>query len=187
MQMTKKLLLLIPLFFAQTLQAQTVFTATADNSSVKILGTSSVHDWESVVETFTLNLTASIAESNIPEITSLTFEADVESIKSGKRIMDNKTKDALKAKDHPKISFSMAEVVEVTGDAITVSGELTIAGSTNTVQLTAAYTLTNGSLAVSGQQVVLMSDFGIKPPTAMLGSLKTGDEVTIEFILNLTD
>jgi hypothetical protein len=34
---------------------------------------------------------------------------------------------------------------------------------------------------VTGQVVLLMTDYGIKPPTAMLGMLKTDPKVTITF------
>jgi hypothetical protein len=43
----------------------------------------------------------------------------------------------------------------------------------------------DGSIAVRGSVPLFMSDFGIEPPTAMLGMLKTADQVTVKFELAL--
>jgi hypothetical protein len=39
----------------------------------------------------------------------------------------------------------------------------------------------DGALVVKGQLPILMTDYGIKPPTAMLGMLKTDPKVTVSF------
>jgi hypothetical protein len=39
----------------------------------------------------------------------------------------------------------------------------------------------DGTLVVKGQLPILMTDYGIKPPTAMLGMLKTDPKVTVSF------
>jgi hypothetical protein len=41
-------------------------------------------------------------------------------------------------------------------------------------------------LSVQGQVQLLMTDFGIKPPTAMLGMLKTDPKVTVSIETVLT-
>ena len=42
------------------------------------------------------------------------------------------------------------------------------------------------TLSVQGQVQLLMTDFGIKPPTAMLGMLKTDPKVTVTIETVLT-
>jgi polyisoprenoid-binding protein YceI len=37
------------------------------------------------------------------------------------------------------------------------------------------------SMTVSGDYTLKMTDYGIQPPKAMWGTIKTGDEVTIKF------
>jgi len=44
----------------------------------------------------------------------------------------------------------------------------------------------DGSATATGTQDVLMTDFGIKPPSFMLGTLKTGNKVVVSFKLNAT-
>jgi len=44
----------------------------------------------------------------------------------------------------------------------------------------------NGELWVTGSLDLLMTDFGIEPPTAMLGTIKTDAKVTVRFETVLT-
>ena len=44
-------------------------------------------------------------------------------------------------------------------------------------------TLAVGALRVSGQVDILMTEFGLEPPTALLGLIKAKDRVTIRFDL----
>ena len=165
--------------------AQKTYQSTED-SKVVVKGTSTVHDWESKVEEFSVEITIDESDNESLSIQSLKFIAEAKSVKEGKRIMDNKTKDALKAKDFPQITFTMSELGEVTAESVAVKGTLTIAGVSNEVELTASYS-TGNLLTINGSYPLLMSDYGIDPPTAMMGSLKTGDEVTLEFELTLTE
>ena len=167
-----------------TVFAQKTYTTT-DDSKVVVKGTSTIHDWESQVEEFSAELVINEENENLT-IESLSFVAEAKSVKEGKRVMDKKTREALKAGDFPQITFEMAELVEVTDNSVKVNGTLSIAGVSNTVELSAAYSL-GDALVITGSYPLLMSDYDIDPPTAMMGSMKTGDEVTLEFELTLTE
>jgi polyisoprenoid-binding protein YceI len=60
-------------------------------------------------------------------------------------------------------------------------GTLRVAGVEKEISLPLATTLRNGKLLVQGSVDLLMTDFGIAPPTAMMGVLKTDPKVTIRF------
>jgi polyisoprenoid-binding protein YceI len=45
--------------------------------------------------------------------------------------------------------------------------------------------LPNGTVNATGMVPIKMTDFGIKPPTAMFGTLRTGDEVKVNFALTV--
>jgi hypothetical protein len=66
--------------------------------------------------------------------------------------------------------------VQLDGDKLTVSGDLTLMGSTRplTFELTVGQ---DGGL--SGGAVVKQSDWGMKPYTALFGTLKVADEVEV--------
>lgn len=181
--MKKLATLIIGLLTAYSVNAQNIYTLNTENSSVIIKGTSSLHDWESNAESFGSDFTPVFAEDgSLKGISNLTFYVDVESIKSGKGIMDGKTHSALEQKKHPQITFKLIEITSITEDSLFANGTLSIAGKENKVELATAYSGKNtDNIRVQGSKSLLMTDFGIKPPKAMLGTLKTGDEVTIQF------
>ena len=81
----------------------------------------------------------------------------------------------------PSISFE-SKSAKVSDGSATLSGDLTIMGSTQPVdvQLTDA-----GGGKVKATMKVVQSQFGIKPFTAMMGALKVADEVTVEIEASL--
>jgi polyisoprenoid-binding protein YceI len=93
---------------------------------------------------------------------------------------------ALKAKENPAIVFRLRSV-EV-GDDLSVKavGVLSIAGTEREVDLAAAGTRVDGAFRVRGSEKLLMTDFGIKPPSMMLGAIKTKNEVTVHFDIVLS-
>ena len=42
----------------------------------------------------------------------------------------------------------------------------------------------NGRLSCTGETKLLMTDFGVTPPVFMMGVMKTGDEITINYKMN---
>jgi len=52
--------------------------------------------------------------------------------------------------------------------------------------LTAEGTMQDGTIRFEGSHTMLQTDFGVDPPTALLGRLKTGDEVTVRFVVTAT-
>ena len=149
-------------------------------STMKISGTSTLHDWHIDVEKFN-----GVAKLNGEDIENASFVADVKSLKSGTSSMDDNTYEALKAKEYPNISFKSTEITGAEGGR-SIKGNLTIAGSTKPITLeTTLEKWTENSLTVKGSYTFKMSEFGIDPPRAMLGAIRTGDEITIDFKLVL--
>ena len=161
------------------------------SSSITLKGTSTLHDYE--CSTKTLEGVIDMDHSG-DDFTSAEISIPVLSLHSNGTSMDDNMYDALKAKQYPKIQFSL-----LASDSIRIShpaadsmmhlhGNLTIAGKQKLIDLEISLAKNgNGSIHVHGTKKLLMSDFGIDPPTFMLGVLKTGNEVTIEFFLELKD
>ena len=102
--------------------------------------------------------------------------------------MDKLTYKALKAKDYPKIKFifKKGKIVDENKTFIDIelNGDLTIAGVTKNVTVLTKINKNGDTIVLKGSHKLKMTDFGITPPKALLGTIKTGDEITIEF--NLT-
>lgn len=116
----------------------------------------------------------------------------VERFDCGKRRMNRDLFKALRADEHESIRFHL-ESYELTGDGreeddgwydVHVVGELEVAGVSRHVDLTVrAQTLSDERVRVQGQADVLMSDFDVDPPSAMLGVIQVRDELTVHFDL----
>ena len=99
--------------------------------------------------------------------------------------IDKNMHKALKAQDYPEIRFRL-RTLETAGDAYHAVGWLTIAGVEKDVTLNVRVERKGSSLAVSGTTDLLMTDFGVTPPKAMLGMLKTNPKVQIRLDLLFT-
>ncbi len=151
--------------------------------TITISGTSTLHDWESVVET-------PKGEYVFDEktIKSLTINIPVVSIKSKQeeKLMDKKTYEALNSDKNPNIIFQLTEpatpMMNGSDAQVTLTGNLTIAGVTKKISIkSSGKKSSSGSYLFSGVVPLKMSDFKIKPPVAMLGLIKTGDAISIKF------
>jgi len=183
-------LILISLLFSSTIiLGQNEYTLAGDHK-ITIAGTSNVHDWEEVAETATGDGVVQWNPDATFNIQKLNLKVSVKSLKSDKgSIMDNKTYDALKGDDHPYITFKMSSIKSIvksrTGYTVEVNGDLTIAGVTKNVDINGTvYVKENGKLYIETSKALKMTDFGIDPPTAMMGAMTVGNDITIKFKLN---
>jgi len=143
---------------------------------MKITGTSTVHDWEIDVTSFSAK-----AVLKGESIEKVEFSAEVESLKSGTSSMDNNTYKALNADKYPTIKFRGKNMTGNNGK-INIKGDLTISGVTKPVAFKATQERwAEQSMTFKGTYTFNMSDFGVDPPRALLGTIRTGDEITIDF------
>jgi hypothetical protein len=158
-----------------------------EDFTMKVKGTSNVHDWESNVEELKGVGSFSYAEDGSIQIDKCEVSIPVNAIKSTKgSIMDKKTWKALDYSDNPTITYKLTKFGPVNktkdGFSANATGRLTIAGSTRTVTMNIlGKELASENIEITGSKMLKMTDFGIDPPTALLGTMTTGDEVTIEF------
>ena len=161
-----------------------------NNSIFTIKGTSSLHDWEMVSKTFdgTISITYSDAENF--EINEISINIGVTTLDSDNRIMNKKTYDALKSDDHPNIYYKFTSVKSMKSIGnntfeVMLNGTLKIAGKSKSVDILVTLIMENNKISsIKGAKPLKMSDFDVEPPTALLGTIKTGNDITIEFNLN---
>ncbi|MEO8504164.1 MAG: YceI family protein [Acidobacteriota bacterium] len=119
---------------------------------------------------------------------SLIVSVPVEGLESGDASLDKRLQKTLKPEVAPIIRFTLGSYEsEAAGDVVTVKahGKLAIAGVEKDAGLTATCTFGPAGIHVTGTTDVLMTDFGIKPPTMMLGAIKTADKVVVHFDIEL--
>jgi len=186
-QFSKPLMMLIIsfVFFTGNNQAQSL-KINSKTSSMTIYGTTNVHDFKSKVE----QIKGELVVSSSKKIQSLNVEIPVRSIKSGEKGMDTKTYEAFNESKNPTISFQLVDVssLQISGDDISavVTGNLSMAGATRKISFkTTGKNLKPGVYEFKGSIPLKMTDFKMKPPTAMLGVMKVGDAITLKYVINL--
>jgi polyisoprenoid-binding protein YceI len=99
--------------------------------------------------------------------------------------MNEHMRKALKAKEFPTVvfraaSYDLTRTNESVG--VTLNGTLTLGGVEKPITVNAqAKPGTDGTLIVSGTREVRMTEFGLKPPTLMLGTMKVDEKITVGF------
>ena len=161
-----------------------------DTAKVTIAGTSNIHDY-----------TASTASARItrvqlgPDVAGPAFWDEAQkpggleafeisipagSLKSTKDGLDKNMYKALKVKEHADITFTLKRMEGAPG-ALSAIGTLRIAGVEQEVTLPLKTSRKGDKLAVSGTLDVLMTDYGIAPPKAMMGMVKADPKIQITF------
>jgi polyisoprenoid-binding protein YceI len=160
---------------------------------IKVLGTSNLHNWtmEAKVVTCSANFVFGPAGNGLPQsLTALDLVIPVHNLKSGESLMDSRAYGALKADKFETINYTSTSASIVPGKKnqfqVNSMGTMTIAGVTKSVALIVGCQVNaDASITCTGSQQLKMTDYQIKPPSFMLGALKTGDLLTINYSLIL--
>jgi len=178
-------------FISSTAVAQTVFQSKAID--ISLTGTSTLHDWEmKAAEGRSQAAFIVDATDNITSISQLSFTLPAKSLKSEHTMMDNNTYKALQTDKNPNISFVLTgAAVKPLGNnnyQLSCTGKLTIAGTTKETDLiaTVKYSPADKSFTVTGVKKMKMTDYNVKPPTVMMGTIKTGNDISIAYNVRFT-
>lgn len=171
--------------------AQTNYESHSMDISLK--GTSTLHDWEMKAATGVSEAEFTVGESgNITSLSKLSFTLPAKNLKSGHTAMDKNTYKALKTSANPSISFVLTSA-KVTSEGsnnylLNCIGTMSIAGTTKQTDLvaTAKYNPDDKSFTVTGVKKMKMTDYDVKPPTVMLGTIKTGNDISIAYNLKFS-
>lgn len=152
-------------------------------NSVKITlsGTSTIHEWDmlSTEGGFSGKLLKN-------EISDISFVIPVKSLVSGKSAMDRNTYEAMNANENPNIVFISQGTGTLTGNA-EVKGKLIINNVSKEVVVPMTITKEDGGFILQGFTQVNMKDYKVEPPLFMMGAVKTGEVVSIKFIVSVIE
>lgn len=161
------------------------------SAKVTLAGTSNLHDYTAT--TTSVRLTR-LQVANGADLAALTTPGTVQafeiaipaaSLHSTRDGLDKNMHKALKAKEFADIVFRLSRL-EPKGSALRAIGVLRLAGVEKEIAFDLVTATKNGSLVVTGSVDLLMTDFGIPAPKAMMGMLKTDPKVTISFETTLS-
>jgi polyisoprenoid-binding protein YceI len=163
---------------------------------VTIEGTSNIHDYTATTSALRVKSGALAVVPANPEflaeivkpgaLKSLEISIAAKTLASGKDGLDKNMYKALKVQEHPDITFRLDGLQPAASGAVRASGVLTIAGVEKNVTFDATVQINGPALSVKGSVPLLMTDYGITPPKAMLGMLKTNPKVVVKFDVSFT-
>ena len=166
-----------------SLSAQNLYQLTG-KPELKVIGGSTLHDWEMVASTASGKAQITLDNQNIQAISLAEVTMKTTALKSGKDQMDEIAYKALKAEKNPNISFKLISFKSLGGNRSSITGNLTIAGTTKPVTFEMQSLVKGQIVELKGETTFKMTDFGVTPPTAMFGTIKTDDNIKISFKTN---
>jgi|SRR5262245_49230037 len=164
---------------------------------VSLAGTSNIHDYTASttgVRIVRLELAEGVRGPNFWDeivkpgaIESFEVAIAARSLSSPREGLDKNMYKALKVTEFPDITFRL---IRFDGGAdpaaLRATGMLKVAGVEREVAFDLKTSRRDMSFTVNGTLTLLMTDYGIAPPKAMLGMLKTDPKVTVTFETVLT-
>jgi polyisoprenoid-binding protein YceI len=162
-------------------------------SEITIQGTSTLHDFH--CKTDKINAYVDVDPAYTKDLTkvarpivSVKVNVVVKTLSCGNGQMDNNMYKVLNADKNPLIQYTLSgyDILDgtETGFAANTKGTLTISGQQKLVDMKiSASRLAEGKATAAGEETLLLTDFGIQPPSFMFGRLKVGNEVKVKFNL----
>jgi hypothetical protein len=177
-------------------------TKAATGSELWMDGTSTIHDWEcrtSDVQVALVKAQGHAEPANGASIEALirgkAFDGldvaiPVRAFRADRKGLEKNMLKALQSDKYPEVRFHMQRYTVTSAehaDTLTmrIEGMLTVSGVEKNVSLAARAWKGDSGEWVEGSEALKMSDFGIKPPRMMLGTLKVADPVVIHYRLLL--
>jgi hypothetical protein len=156
--------------------------ALSSASKIWFDGTSNVRSFSCAAKRLDLDIAADADAAPVKIVKSASLSIPVSQIDCNSGKMNEHMREALKAEKNPTISWKLSSY-QVEGANVVIAGMLTIAGRENPIELKGMGTATNGTITLKGTKVLKMTEFGVKPPSLMFGTMKVADPVTVSFDL----
>jgi polyisoprenoid-binding protein YceI len=178
--------------FSSLLKAQTTYKLNeSKDMDMKLSGTSTLHKWTMEAKTFSGGADFNFKSGNPGELISvkaLTFSLEVANLKGSESGLNKNAYKALKAKEYKDIDYKLlsATISPVKNNKFLIKahGNLTIAGVTKEIDMDVECIVNEDkTITCTGSEKLNMTDYAVKPPTFMLGAMKTGDAITLDFTL----
>ena len=181
-------LLTVSSFPASAQDASAPLALTA--ARVSIAGTSNIHEFTASttdVKLTRLTLADGIAGPGVlsavvnpGSLEAFEIVVKAATLTSPREGLDKNMHKALKTTEHPEITFTLTRLDGKPG-ALRAIGLLKIAGVVKDVTFDVKAAANASTITVIGEVPLLMTDYGIAPPKAMLGMLKTDPRITVTF------
>jgi polyisoprenoid-binding protein YceI len=126
--------------------------------------------------------------SQLVSLGSLSFSLPVLNLKSGESKLDKNAYKALKTDRYKNIVYKLRSSKVMAGKnkgyLVKTQGDLTVAGVTKSISMDVICTVNpDASITCTGSEKLKMTDYNVEPPKFMAGAMKTGNNITLDFII----
>jgi len=185
------ILIFLLFLISNSTKAQNSIQLIPESSSIRVFGTSNIHDWEMHVE-FQSNISDyEIPNNSLKNLKNTQFKIEGIRLRSKESAMEKKAHKALKLPEFPFISFLLKKITirnhKATNFNAFAIGTLLISGQSQDVKLPInGNFLGKKKLNLTGCIDLKMSDFNIEAPSAFFGAISTNDDIKILYSLDFT-
>jgi hypothetical protein len=190
--LTATLALGLSLFSGHVLAQGPAAPLALSKAKVTIDGTSNIRDWTAATSTVRLTQAKVSVDAKGAgfwdaivkpgAIESFEIVIPVATLTSSTSGLDEHMHEALKSDQHKDITFRLKGLTpKAAAGAFTAAGVLRVAGVERDVNLDITLGRSGQNLVVRGTTEILMTDFGIDPPSALFGTVRSSPNVTITF------
>ena len=108
-------------------------------------------------------------------VTEASFDIDVTTITTEESRRDDNVQDALETGEFPSATFELTEPIELTDEALAgdafaapAVGDLTIHGTTQSIEMDLEAQLVDGTIVIVGSTDIIFSDYGVEVPESQI-------------------
>lgn len=108
-------------------------------------------------------------------VTEASFDIDVTTITTEESRRDDNVQDALETGEFPSATFELTEPIELTDEALAgdafaapAVGDLTIHGTTQSIEMDLEAQLVDGTIVIVGSTDITFSDYGVEVPESQI-------------------
>jgi hypothetical protein len=158
---------------------------------IEVSGFTNNYNWKMKTDSVECKAQLTLINRQLKEINSLSFSVPVNKLKSANTYMDRIAHKTLKSPPFDKIYFNYLQSEISPWDdkdqyLIKASGNLTVAGLTQAIKMDLIATLINdGTITFAGNHKLKLSTYQVRPSKSLMGTLKTSDEITINFVVGV--
>lgn len=154
-------------------------------SKVNITGTGSLGKWKMETNAIDCQGSFETKDDELLTISDLSFTLPVNSLKSNNHELETMLNEVFNKNNRRAIVFKQQSVMILPiMKKIHVIGELSLLNGAQSLPLQVNYELTNDqTLTITGKQMISLSQYGLKLPSHMAGTIDDEVEIEINFVL----
>jgi hypothetical protein len=158
---------------------------------IEVSGFTNNYNWKMKTDSVDCRAQLTLINRQLKAINSLSLTVPVNKLSSPNTYMDRIAHRTLKSYPFDKIYFHYVKSEILPWDdkdqyLIKASGNLTVAGLTQAIKMDLIATVINdGTITFAGTHKLKLSTFQVTPKKSLMGTLKTSDDVTVNFVVGV--